>query len=167
MKRKVVLSILVIFLTLVVGCNSKEKVLNNSTNVATDNNAKSNEDKNNDSKEDVEIEEGAEEVSSIYKDVSSEEAKQLMENTEDLVVLDVRTEGEYNEGHLKNAINISHELVEERLSEIEQYKNTAILVYCRTGRRSGIVLDILKKNDFNIVYHMHEGISQWPYDIVK
>ncbi|MCM1991243.1 rhodanese-like domain-containing protein [Oceanirhabdus seepicola] len=167
MKRIVVLAILVIFLTMVVGCNSQKKALNNSSNASTENNKKSNENINNQLKEDSEMEQESKETIAIYKDVSTVEAKELIQNTEDLVILDVRTEEEYNEGHLKNAINISHELVEKRLSEIEQYKNIPILIYCRTGRRSGIVLDILKKNNFNIVYHMHEGISQWTYEVEK
>jgi len=165
MKRFLVLGLIIMLFTMGVGCNSQEKTHTNSSNVSAQNIKKSN--VNNESKEDSETVEESKETMAIYKDVSSDEAKELIDSSNELVVLDVRTKREYNEGHLENAINISHEEVEKRLSEIEKYKNTPILLYCRTGRRSGIVLDILKKNEFNKVYHMHEGISEWPYEVIK
>jgi len=53
-------------------------------------------------------------------------------------VIDVRTEQEYNNGHLKNSINIPYGEIKNKITEHVQDKDQKIIVYCRTGRRSGI-----------------------------
>lgn len=99
--------------------------------------------------------------------VTIDEAKKIVDENEDLVILDVRTQDEYDEGHIKNAILIPYNTIEENIDKIDKYKDKPILVYCRTGRRSAIAVKTLIDNGFTKIYHMSEGISAWTYDLEK
>ena len=94
-----------------------------------------------------------------YGDVSVQEAKDLIAKKPDLVILDVRTVSEFNDGHIERAINIPVDELSNRLSELS--KNDELLVYCRTGNRSATAVSILEDAGFTKIYHMHEGISKW------
>ena len=71
-----------------------------------------------------------------------------------IVILDVRSESEYNHGHVANAINVSHDSVEEKLSQLSQYKDRTVVVYCRSGRRAGMAGSILAENGFSDLRHL-------------
>jgi phage shock protein E len=94
-----------------------------------------------------------------YGDVSIQEAIELMEQKSDLVILDVRTVGEFGDGHIKGAINVPVDELASRLDELS--KDDELLVYCRTGNRSGSAVSILSDAGYTKIYHMHEGISVW------
>jgi len=79
----------------------------------------------------------------------------------DLIILDVRTGGEYSGGHICNATNINVDVLESRISELNTYKNTEIIVYCRSGSRSQTASGILDDNGFTKVYNMEGGIIAW------
>ena len=105
---------------------------------------------------------------SSYEDVTSEQVKALIEINPSLVVVDVRTEAEYNDEHLEGAINIPLDELEQRLSELNP--NDKILVYCRTGNRSTQAAEILVEKGFSGLYHMHGGIVAWKqngYSVTK
>jgi phage shock protein E len=57
---------------------------------------------------------------------------------ESTVLIDVRTENEYNRGHLGKAINIPHSEIKEKIKEQVKDTETRVILYCRSGRRSGI-----------------------------
>jgi phage shock protein E len=69
----------------------------------------------------------------------------------DVVYVDVRSPEEFAAGHVENAINIPHTEMRERYSELESFRDDAIVVYCRSGRRSGIALDVLEDVGFENV----------------
>ena len=94
-----------------------------------------------------------------YGDVSIEDTIELIEQNPELVILDVRTVSEFEEGHIKEAINIPVDELVDRLDELS--KDDELLVYCRTGNRSGAAVRILFNADYTKIYHMHEGISVW------
>jgi len=96
---------------------------------------------------------------STYTNVSVSEAKQMIDTNPDLVKLDVRTEEEYNDGHIANAILIPVNELESRLDELDKEKET--LVYCRSGVRSATASQILVDNGFSNVYNMLGGIVAW------
>jgi rhodanese-related sulfurtransferase len=83
-----------------------------------------------------------------YNDVTIEQANELIENPS-LVILDVRTELEFNSEHIEGAINIPVDALQLRLSELNP--NNIILVYCRTGNRSSRAAKILADNGFSNV----------------
>lgn len=101
-----------------------------------------------------------------YKSVSSQEAKELMDSEDSYIILDVRTEEEYAEGHIKNAVLIPDYEIAERAEKELTDKNQLILVYCRSGRRSKIASDILVSLDYTNVVEFG-GIIDWQYDIEK
>jgi phage shock protein E len=67
-------------------------------------------------------------------------------------VVDVRTPGEYLEGHYPGAINIPLNELQNRLEEFKELK-APIVAYCRSGARSGMAVSLLKQNGFNEVYN--------------
>jgi rhodanese-related sulfurtransferase len=78
-----------------------------------------------------------------------------------IVLIDVRTEAEYNAGHVAGAINMSHDTIEENIAFLEQYKSSAIVVYCRSGRRTAIAIDVLAKNGFSNLQHLTGDMNGW------
>jgi len=78
-----------------------------------------------------------------------------------IVLLDVRSKEEYNDGHVEGAINISHDAIEENIALLEQYKSEKIVVYCRSGRRAGLAIDILTQNGFSNIQHLTGDMNGW------
>ena len=81
------------------------------------------------------------------------------------VVLDVRTEEEYYGplGHINGSILIPINELEDRLSELNDYKENTIYVVCRSGNRSGFGKDILNENNFTAV-NVDGGMLDWKTD---
>lgn len=103
-----------------------------------------------------------------YGDVTVEQAKELIEKKSSLVLLDVRTDWEFDSGHIEGAINMPVDDLQQRHAELKP--NDEILVYCRTGNRSAKAMQILKDNGYSKIYNMEGGIEAWKkagYPIVK
>jgi len=79
----------------------------------------------------------------------------------DLVILDVRTPEEYAAGHVPGAVNMSHDQVAARLPELSAYKSMDVVVYCRTGRRTNLALEVLKTNGFERLWHLEGDMLAW------
>ena len=94
-----------------------------------------------------------------YGDVTVQEARRLIEDKPDLVLLDVRTESEYEESHIEGAVNIPVQELSVRFDELSP--EDELLVYCRTGNRSAQAVDILLDLGFTKIYHMDAGITGW------
>ena len=75
--------------------------------------------------------------------------------SEGSIIIDVRTAKEYKEGHLKDAINIPHTEIGERIADHVKNKEEKITVYCRSGRRSGIAKETLENKGYRIVAASH------------
>ena len=103
----------------------------------------------------------------VSKDISIDESKKLINDGEVTLILDVRNEDEFAEGHLKNAIQIPVKELKENLSDIEKFKDELVLVYCGSGKRSAEAVDILKENGFKNLVHMKDGISKWDGEVEK
>ena len=100
-----------------------------------------------------------------YKKITSDEAKKMME-TQKVIVVDVRTLEEYNEGHIPNAISIPLETIENEAEVKLKNKDDLILVYCRSGRRSReAALKLIEKGYTNVIDF--GGIQDWNGEIVK
>jgi phage shock protein E len=67
------------------------------------------------------------------------------------VVIDVRTEAEWNAGHLEGAVLIPHDRITQGITAAVPDKKTPIYLYCRSGRRTGLALDALKKAGYENV----------------
>ena len=105
--------------------------------------------------------------------VSAKEAADLIDKhngDSDFAILDIRTPGEFQSGHLQSAILIDFysQTFADRLSRLDKEKK--FLIYCRSGNRSTRSLEIFKKLKFQKVYHMANGISTWKsegFPVVK
>ncbi len=95
------------------------------------------------------------------KNVTVDEAKALIKNEKDLVIVDVRRPQEFSAGHLENAIVIDFYAPSFKQDLAKLSKEKPILLYCRTGRRSGIALQYLTEMGYTKVYNMLGGITQW------
>ena len=91
-------------------------------------------------------------------DISPEEVSKIIEDDEDYMILDVRTEEEYKSGHIGAAVLLPVQELEARLDEIPM--DIPVIVYCRSGSRSRSAAEILIANGFTMVYDMG-GISSW------
>lgn len=101
-----------------------------------------------------------------YKQISQEEAKEMMKKDDGHIIVDVRRQDEYDNGHIVGAILIPNESI--GTSQPEQLKdlNQIILVYCRTGNRSKQAAQKLADMGYTNVYEFG-GINTWDGDIVQ
>ena len=102
----------------------------------------------------------------MYEQISQEEAKNILDSGEDYILLDVREQYEFDEGHIPGAILIPHEQITETAEEMLPQKEAQILVYCRSGRRSKIASEALAKLGYTNIKEFG-GIIDWPYETEK
>ncbi len=109
---------------------------------------------------------GETQVNNTYEQISAEQAKALMDSETGYVVIDARTQEEYDEGHIPNAVLIPEYEVADRAENELTDKNQLILVYCRSGRRSKIAAQALADLGYTNVKEFG-GIIDWEYETVK
>lgn len=101
-----------------------------------------------------------------YEIISQTQAKEIMDSSENYVIVDARTSEEFNEGHIKNAINLDYEEVTQKAESLLPDKNQLILIYCRSGRRSKIAAESLCQLGYTNVKEFG-GIIDWQYEVVQ
>ncbi|MCF7822655.1 MAG: rhodanese-like domain-containing protein [Candidatus Marinimicrobia bacterium] len=97
---------------------------------------------------------------SNYAELSNQEAWELL-NDNPPILLDVRTQGEYNRGYIEGAVLIPLQEIQSRIGELEQYQNQPILIYCATGNRSTTASKILLDRGFKDIMNLRSGIVGW------
>jgi len=100
----------------------------------------------------------------IIKNITPEEAYSLIQknmNNKKFVILDVRTPEEFTSEHIENAINLDYYSATFKNDLDQLDKNSAYLIYCKSGNRSGKTLTIMKGLGFGEVYNMLGGIVNW------
>ena len=88
------------------------------------------------------------------------EATQKM-NTGEAIFLDVRDDSEFKSGHLLNARSMPVNKLDERMHEIEKYKEKDVVVYCDSGMRGTRAISKLKKNGFTRLFSLAGGLAAW------
>ena len=104
--------------------------------------------------------------SASYDQISGAEAKALMDSESGYIIIDARTQEEYDQGHIPGAILIPEYEIADRAEKEVPDKDQLILVYCRSGRRSKIAAEELVKLGYTNVKEFG-GIIDWEYEIVK
>ena len=104
--------------------------------------------------------------SASYDQISGAEAKALMDSESGYIIIDARTQEEYDQGHIPGAILIPEYEIAERAEKELPDKNQLLLVYCRSGRRSKIAAEELVKLGYTNVKEFG-GIIDWEYETVK
>ena len=95
-----------------------------------------------------------------FRDIPTDEAVQLI-NRQNAVVLDVRDDKEFEEGHIINAVHIPLGLLESRINEIDKHKDKPVIVCCKSGQDSARAGVTLGKQGFEQVYKLNGGIMAW------
>ena len=101
-----------------------------------------------------------------YEQITQQEAKTIMDADRDYIIIDARTDEEFAEGHINNAILIPEYEIADRAEKELPEKDALILVYCRSGRRSKIASEELVKLGYTNVKEFG-GIIDWPYEVVE
>ena len=102
--------------------------------------------------------------SATYDQIGGAEAKALMDSENGYIIIDARTQSEYDEGHIPGAIMIPEYEIADRAEKELPDKDQLILVYCRSGRRSKIAAEELVKLGYTNVKEFG-GIIDWKYEI--
>ena len=100
-----------------------------------------------------------------YQQISQDKAKQMMEEQEDAIVLDVREKEEYETGHIPGAVLLPLGTIDEdSAASVIPKKASVVLVYCRSGRRSKQASQALAELGYTQIYEFG-GINDWPYEV--
>ena len=100
---------------------------------------------------------------SVYVNITAQEAKKIMDTEQNYIILDTRTQTEYDEKHIPGAIVISHDEIKEKAESALPDKDQLILVYCRSGRRSKLAAEDLVELGYTNIKEFG-GIIDWPYE---
>ena len=96
--------------------------------------------------------------------ITAQEAREIMDTEEGYIILDVRTQAEYDEKHIPGAVLIPDYEIKERAEEELTDKDQLILVYCRSGRRSKLAAEALVELGYTNIKEFG-GIIDWPYEV--
>jgi len=96
--------------------------------------------------------------------IDATEAKTLIDENDNEVIIDVRTREEFNEKHIKDAISVPVTIIEENIGNVVPEKDTLILLYCKSGKRASQAAEILMKLGYTNVYSFG-SIDNWEYEI--
>ena len=100
---------------------------------------------------------------SSYQQITQEEAKEMMD-TQNVVILDVREQNEYDGGHIPGAVLLPVGTIDEAVAaEVIPDKDSTVLVYCRSGNRSKTASSKLAELGYTNIYEFG-GINTWPYE---
>lgn len=100
---------------------------------------------------------------SDYRQISQEEAKEMMD-TQEVIILDVREQDEYDSGHISGAVLLPVGTIDETTAaEVIPEKDSTVLVYCRSGNRSKTASSTLAELGYTNIYEFG-GINTWPYE---
>ena len=108
-----------------------------------------------------------EEEAKVYMQITAEQAKEIMDTQEDILIVDVREQSEYDEGHIPGAVLLPvGTITEETATALITDKEKVVLIYCRSGNRSKTAAQALADLGYTQVYEFG-GIRDWPYDVEK
>jgi rhodanese-related sulfurtransferase len=95
-----------------------------------------------------------------FKEIKPAEVVQLL-NHNDAIVIDVRDDKEYSEGHILNAVHVPLGVLEGRLNELEKYRARHVIVACNAGQQSARAGMIMQKQGFTNLYKLAGGMRAW------
>ena len=107
---------------------------------------------------------GGTKMENTYQQITQETAKEMMD-TQDVTVLDVREQDEYDAGHIPSAVLLSvGNITKDTAAAVIPELNSVVLVYCRSGNRSKTASKALADLGYTNVYEFG-GINTWPYEV--
>lgn len=107
---------------------------------------------------------GGKESDSSYQQITQEKAKEMID-TQEVIILDVREQDEYDSGHIPGAVLLPvGNIDEDTAAAVIPEKDTSVLIYCRSGNRSKTASSTLADLGYTNIYEFG-GINTWPYEI--
>ena len=98
--------------------------------------------------------------------LSETEWVKLHDESEESVIIDVRTDDEFSTGYISGAVNIDFYMGNEFISKIEKLdKSKSYFIYCKSGARSGQTCELMKQKGFKKVYNLEGGILGWTGEV--
>ena len=98
-----------------------------------------------------------------YEQITQEAAKEMMD-TQEVIILDVREQDEYNSGHIPGSVLLPVDTIDEETAAVViPVKDSTVLVYCRSGNRSKTASSTLAELGYTNIYEFG-GINTWPYE---
>jgi phage shock protein E len=150
LNASILLTILIIFSAFMFSCSGKNSQTSGQAGADSSN-------KESSSSQDNAVQ--SSQIKNEIKNVGVDEVFSMLKEKNKYFLLDVRTKEEYDAGFIENSVLIPVSELEKRLSEIPADK--PVIVYCKSGNRSAQAAGILVKNNFNSVYNMLGGITEW------
>ena len=103
-------------------------------------------------------------MENTYQQITQQEAKKMMD-TQDVIILDVREQSEYDAGHIPGAILLPvGTITNESAAAVIPELDSVVLVYCRSGNRSKTASKALEELEYTNIYEFG-GINTWPYEV--
>lgn len=98
--------------------------------------------------------------------LSETEWVKLHDESEESVIIDVRTDDEFSTGYIEGAVNIDFYMGSKFISEIDKLdKSKSYFIYCKSGARSGQTCELMKQKGFKKVYNLEGGILGWTGEL--
>jgi len=113
-----------------------------------------------------EAQQGVPSTTQSINKISAEEAKDRMDGEEEIILLDVRTQEEYDVQHIPNAVLIPLDSIGDKAEAVIPDKEAVYFVYCRSGNRSEAATVLLMEMGYVNVFDLG-GLNHWPYEMVK
>ena len=164
----IILALTCLFPFVAVGCNGNTeptKETKDQTDADTKSEAKTESSTETATATETEAEQ-SETTKNTYEQINGAKAYTLMQSEKDYIIIDARTEEEFAQGHIENAILIPEYEVEQKAPSLLPRKDQLILVYCRSGRRSKIAAEALVNLGYTNVKEFG-GIIDWEFETVK
>ena len=98
-------------------------------------------------------------VAQPFTDMAPETLAQTDQDA--LLILDVRSESEYDRGHVPGAIHIPHNDLTQRLDELDGWQQKPVVIYCETGGRARNAATLLQARGFSQVFHLDGDMREW------
>lgn len=98
---------------------------------------------------------------SNYNNINGDELQKISKDNKNVLILDVRSVGEFRSGHIPNAKNIPVQELSSKIQTLDGYKDEDIILYCASGGRSSSAARLLSNNGFNKVYNLSGGIGSY------
>ncbi|MGL5348202.1 MAG: rhodanese-like domain-containing protein [Peptostreptococcaceae bacterium] len=97
----------------------------------------------------------------MYINIDKTKLNKMLNSKDDVLLLDIRTKEEFEEKSIPEAINMPLSTLLFNISEIEEYKNKIVIIYCRSGHRSITACSLLSMEGFEKLYNLEKGILEY------
>lgn len=94
-------------------------------------------------------------------EIKPKEMYESINRGDEIIILDVRTKEEFDEGYIKDAINLPLDVLENDILKVVPDKRAKVYVYCHSGARSEAAVEYMMKQGYSQVFNMINGIAQW------